>query len=109
MEDLLKSSPSIHWFHLELSLALQPDVHPGNCWAFQGSHGYLVIRLSMRIVPSAFSLEHIPKALSPTGTISSAPRQFTVYVSHANLQTTLLTQLTFMSAIAVSAIQKPTS
>lgn len=33
----------------------------------------------MRIVPSAFSLEHIPKDLSPTGNIDSAPRQFNVY------------------------------
>ncbi|XP_035590583.2 SUN domain-containing protein 1-like isoform X3 [Oncorhynchus keta] len=67
------------YFSQSPRVAIQPDVHPGNCWAFQGSHGYLVIRLSMRIVPSAFSLEHIPKSLSPTGTISSAPRQFTVY------------------------------
>ncbi|XP_062859424.1 SUN domain-containing protein 1 isoform X3 [Trichomycterus rosablanca] len=58
---------------------IQPDVHPGNCWAFKGSTGYLVIRLSVRIVPSAFSMEHIPKTLSPTGSISSAPRNFTVY------------------------------
>ncbi|XP_036428190.1 SUN domain-containing protein 1 isoform X7 [Colossoma macropomum] len=58
---------------------IQPDVHPGNCWAFRGSHGYLVIRLSMKIIPTAFSLEHIPKTLSPTGNISSAPRNFTVY------------------------------
>ncbi|XP_021431515.2 SUN domain-containing protein 1 isoform X2 [Oncorhynchus mykiss] len=67
------------YFSQSPRVAIQPDVHPGNCWAFQGSHGYLVIRLSMRIMPSAFSLEHIPKSLSPTGTISSAPRQFTVY------------------------------
>ncbi|XP_060717996.1 SUN domain-containing protein 1 isoform X6 [Tachysurus vachellii] len=59
--------------------AIQPDVHPGNCWAFKGSTGYLVIRLCVKIVPTAFSLEHIPKALSPTGNISSAPRNFTVY------------------------------
>ncbi|XP_066519145.1 SUN domain-containing protein 1 isoform X6 [Hoplias malabaricus] len=58
---------------------IQPDVHPGNCWAFRGSQGYLVIRLSVKIVPTAFSLEHIPKTLSPTGNISSAPRNFTVY------------------------------
>lgn len=60
----------------------QPDVHPGNCWAFKGSTGYLVIRLCVKIIPTAFSLEHIPKALSPTGNISSAPRNFTVYVRH---------------------------
>ncbi|XP_053495499.1 SUN domain-containing protein 1 isoform X2 [Ictalurus furcatus] len=58
---------------------IQPDVHPGNCWAFKGSTGYLVIRLCVKIVPTAFSLEHIPKALSPTGNISSAPRNFSVY------------------------------
>ncbi|XP_060795592.1 SUN domain-containing protein 1 isoform X2 [Neoarius graeffei] len=58
---------------------IQPDVHPGNCWAFKGSTGYLVIRLCVKIVPTAFSLEHIPKALSPTGNITSAPRNFTVY------------------------------
>ena len=63
-----------------LSDPLQPDVHLGNCWAFKGSKGFLVIRLSMRILPSAFSLEHIPKALAPSGTLRSAPRDFSVYV-----------------------------
>uniref|UniRef100_A0A8B9IV32 Sad1 and UNC84 domain containing 1 n=1 Tax=Amazona collaria TaxID=241587 RepID=A0A8B9IV32_9PSIT len=58
---------------------IQPDVYPGNCWAFKGSQGHLVIRLSMRIYPTAFTLEHIPKTLSPTGTITSAPRRFLVY------------------------------
>ncbi|XP_061213043.1 SUN domain-containing protein 1 isoform X3 [Neopsephotus bourkii] len=58
---------------------IQPDVYPGNCWAFKGSQGHLVIRLSMRIYPTAFTLEHIPKTLSPTGTITSAPRIFLVY------------------------------
>ncbi|XP_028989809.1 SUN domain-containing protein 1-like isoform X7 [Betta splendens] len=58
---------------------IQPEVHPGNCWAFRGSSGFLVIRLSMRILPSAFSLEHIPKALTPSGSLLSAPRDFRVY------------------------------
>ncbi|KAG9334122.1 hypothetical protein JZ751_009092 [Albula glossodonta] len=65
-------------------VVIQPDVYPGNCWAFKGSQGYLVIRLSLRVHISAFSLEHIPKSLSPTGNISSAPRQFAVYVSPAH-------------------------
>ncbi|NXD61736.1 SUN1 protein, partial [Eolophus roseicapillus] len=56
-----------------------PDVHPGNCCTFKGSQGHLVIRLSMKIYPTAFTLEHIPKTLSPTGTITSAPRKFLVY------------------------------
>ncbi|XP_042253002.1 SUN domain-containing protein 1-like isoform X7 [Thunnus maccoyii] len=58
---------------------IQPDVHPGNCWAFRGSTGFLVIRLSMKILPTAFSLEHIPKSLAPSGTLHSAPRDFNVY------------------------------
>lgn len=58
---------------------IQPDVHPGNCWAFRGSTGFLVIRLSMTILPTAFSLEHIPKTLAPSGALHSAPRDFSVY------------------------------
>ncbi|CAN9508834.1 unnamed protein product [Ophioblennius macclurei] len=58
---------------------IQPDVHPGNCWAFKGSSGFLVIRLSMRIRPTAFSLEHISRALAPNSQLLSAPRDFTVY------------------------------
>lgn len=59
----------------------QPDIYPGNCWAFKGSQGYLVVRLSMEIHPTSFTLEHIPKTLSPTGNITSAPKDFSVYVS----------------------------
>ncbi|KAM9425792.1 uncharacterized protein KZ484_013520 [Pholidichthys leucotaenia] len=58
---------------------IQPDVHPGNCWAFRGSKGFLVIHLSMRILPTAFTLEHIPRALAPSRTLRSAPRDFSVY------------------------------
>lgn len=61
----------------------QPDVYPGNCWALKGSQGYLVIRLSLRILPTSFCMEHIPRAMSPTGNITSAPRDFTVLVRHA--------------------------
>ncbi|XP_069839941.1 SUN domain-containing protein 1 isoform X6 [Dendropsophus ebraccatus] len=60
-------------------VVIQPDMYPGNCWAFKGSQGYLVVRLSMEIFPTAFSLEHIPKSLSPTGNITSAPKDFAVY------------------------------
>ncbi|XP_075292193.1 SUN domain-containing protein 1-like [Opisthocomus hoazin] len=58
---------------------IQPDTYPGNCWAFKGPQGYLVVQLSRKIYPTAFTLEHIPKALSPTGEISSALRSFAVY------------------------------
>lgn len=67
------------YFSQSPRVVIQPDVYPGNCWAFKGSQGYLVIRLSLRIRPTSFCVEHIPKALSPTGNITSAPRNFTVY------------------------------
>ncbi|XP_028268305.1 SUN domain-containing protein 1 isoform X7 [Parambassis ranga] len=67
------------YFSQSPRVVIQPDVYPGNCWAFKGSQGYLVIRLSLRILPTSFCLEHIPKALSPTGNITSAPRDFTVF------------------------------
>ncbi|XP_069425825.1 SUN domain-containing protein 1 isoform X13 [Ovis canadensis] len=67
------------YFSQSPRVAIQPDIYPGNCWAFRGSQGYLVVRLSMTIRPTAFTLEHIPKALSPTGSITSAPKDFAVY------------------------------
>ncbi|NXL00330.1 SUN2 protein, partial [Mesembrinibis cayennensis] len=68
------------WYHSQSPrVILQPDVNPGNCWAFRGSQGFAVIRLSSIIRPTAVTLEHIPKALSPQGTIPSAPKDFAVY------------------------------
>uniref|UniRef100_A0A8I5R7A5 Sad1 and UNC84 domain containing 1 n=1 Tax=Papio anubis TaxID=9555 RepID=A0A8I5R7A5_PAPAN len=67
------------YFSQSPRVVIQPDIYPGNCWAFKGSQGYLVVRLSMMIHPAAFTLEHIPKTLSPTGNISSAPKDFAVY------------------------------
>jgi hypothetical protein len=40
-----------------------------------------VVRLSARIHPTAVTLEHVPKALSPNSTISSAPKDFAIFVS----------------------------
>uniref|UniRef100_A0A7M4G3M9 Sad1 and UNC84 domain containing 2 n=1 Tax=Crocodylus porosus TaxID=8502 RepID=A0A7M4G3M9_CROPO len=68
------------WYNSQSPRAiLQPDVHPGNCWAFRGTLGFAVIRLSSRIRPTAVTLEHISKSLSPMGTIPSAPKDFAVY------------------------------
>lgn len=60
--------------------SLQPEIHPGQCWALKGSHGYLVIQLSGWVKPTSFSVEHIDRRLSPTGKIESAPKEFQVYV-----------------------------
>ncbi len=58
--------------------AIQPGVMPGECWAFKGSRGYLVVGLSVPVVPTRFSVEHIPRSMSPSGEIDSAPREFVV-------------------------------
>ncbi|XP_071443509.1 klaroid protein-like [Hetaerina americana] len=58
---------------------IQPGILPGECWAFKGSQGYVVIKLSKKVHITRFSLEHTPKSLSPVGTIDSAPRNFSVW------------------------------
>ncbi|XP_069909030.1 SUN domain-containing protein 2 isoform X2 [Oryctolagus cuniculus] len=86
------------WYHSQSPrVILQPDVHPGNCWAFQGPQGFAVVRLSARIRPTAVTLEHVPKALSPNSTISSAPRDFAVFGFDEDLQQegTLLGKFTY--------------
>ncbi|XP_054997111.1 SUN domain-containing protein 2 [Sorex araneus] len=86
------------WYHSQSPrVILQPDVHPGNCWAFQGPQGFAVVRLSARVRPTAVTLEHVPKSLSPNRTISSAPRDFAVLGFDEDLQQegTLLGQFTY--------------
>uniref|UniRef100_A0A9I3EH06 SUN domain-containing protein n=1 Tax=Anopheles dirus TaxID=7168 RepID=A0A9I3EH06_9DIPT len=58
---------------------ISPTMEPGQCWAFQGFPGYLVIQLNTEIVVTGFTLEHISKLLVPNGSISSAPKHFTVW------------------------------
>lgn len=60
---------------------LQPNVYPGNCWAFKGHQGQVVIRLPARVYLTAITVQHITKDASPSGTISSAPKDIAVFVS----------------------------
>ncbi|XP_053438623.1 SUN domain-containing protein 2 isoform X2 [Nycticebus coucang] len=86
------------WYHSQSPrVILQPDVHPGNCWAFQGPQGFAVVRLSARIRLTAVTLEHVPKALSPNSTISSAPKDFAIFGFDEDLQQegTLLGKFTY--------------
>ncbi|XP_072216778.1 SUN domain-containing protein 2-like [Excalfactoria chinensis] len=57
---------------------LQPDVSAGSCWAFQGSRGHAVIQLPENIWPTAVTMWHVSKAVSPSGDVSSAPRDFAI-------------------------------
>ncbi|XP_053141308.1 SUN domain-containing protein 2-like isoform X2 [Hemicordylus capensis] len=58
---------------------LERDNTPGNCWAMEGSQGYVVIKLSQEICPVAVTLDHITKIVSHTEEISSAPKNFSVH------------------------------
>nr|XP_003465824.2 SUN domain-containing protein 3 [Cavia porcellus] len=60
-------------------IILQPDVHPGKCWAFPGSQGHILIRLARKIIPMSVTMEHISEKVSPSGNISSAPKEFSVH------------------------------
>lgn len=67
----------------DLPARLQPDVFPGNCWAFEGDQGQVVIRLPGRVQLSDITLQHPPPSVAHTGGANSAPRDFAVYVSEA--------------------------
>ncbi|NXO97578.1 SUN5 protein, partial [Certhia brachydactyla] len=54
---------------------------PGNCWAFKGHQGQVVIRLPARVYLTAITVQHITKDASPSGTIISAPKDIAVFVS----------------------------
>uniref|UniRef100_A0A8B9JIP8 Si:dkey-92f12.2 n=1 Tax=Astyanax mexicanus TaxID=7994 RepID=A0A8B9JIP8_ASTMX len=58
---------------------IQPELYPGKCWAFRGSEGFLTISLSSPVKITHVTLEHLPRVLSPTGHINSAPKDFAVY------------------------------
>ncbi|NXU55671.1 SUN3 protein, partial [Turnix velox] len=74
---------------------LQPDVSPGNCWPFPGHQGQVVISLSARVHVSAITVQHISKQVSPSGSVTSAPREVTAFGVEANgEEETLL--MTFM-------------
>ncbi|XP_029773422.1 sperm-associated antigen 4 protein isoform X2 [Suricata suricatta] len=61
------------------TVILEPDVFPGNCWAFEGDQGQVVIRLPGRVQLSDITLQHPPPSVAHTGEANSAPRDFAVY------------------------------
>ncbi|XP_023186408.1 SUN domain-containing protein 5-like [Xiphophorus maculatus] len=67
------------------NIVIQGRTHlnPGQCWAFAGFPGRLSVQLSHKATVTHVSLGHIPKIISPSSRISSAPREFSVYVSQA--------------------------
>ncbi|XP_070445267.1 sperm-associated antigen 4 protein isoform X4 [Equus przewalskii] len=61
------------------TVILEPDVFPGNCWAFEGDQGQVVIRLPSRVQLSDITLQHPPPSVAHTSGANSAPRDFAVY------------------------------
>ncbi|GAB0204174.1 sperm-associated antigen 4 protein-like [Grus japonensis] len=85
--DLQRSSSSsawlcrVFWFLCappHLDTFVQADASPGYCWPFQGSRSEVLIRLPAPVQPMAITIQHASKTASPLGTVSSAPRDFTV-------------------------------
>ncbi|XP_007524616.2 SUN domain-containing protein 3 isoform X2 [Erinaceus europaeus] len=66
-------------YEMPPDIILQPDVHPGKCWAFPGSQGHALIRLSRKIIPTAVTMDHISERVSPSGNTYSAPKEFSIY------------------------------
>ncbi|KAK2491132.1 hypothetical protein MC885_001852 [Smutsia gigantea] len=56
-----------------------PNVTPGNCWAFSGDRGQVTIRLAQKVYLSNLTLQHIPKTISLSGSTDTAPKDFVVY------------------------------
>uniref|UniRef100_A0A7N4NVD1 Sperm associated antigen 4 n=1 Tax=Sarcophilus harrisii TaxID=9305 RepID=A0A7N4NVD1_SARHA len=72
------------------TVILEPDVFPGNCWAFQGAKGQVVIRLPGRVQLSDITLQHPPPSVAHIGGASSAPKDFAVYGLQGDDKTEIL-------------------
>ncbi len=58
---------------------LQPGSAPGECWAFNGANGSVVVQLGGYVQVSTIVIEHISKELSPNNKISTAPKDFEIF------------------------------
>ncbi|XP_010626714.1 SUN domain-containing protein 5 isoform X2 [Fukomys damarensis] len=57
----------------------RPNMTPGNCWAFEGDHGQVTIRLAQKVYLSNLTVQHIPKTISLSGSLDTAPKDFVIY------------------------------
>nr|XP_020845604.1 SUN domain-containing protein 2-like [Phascolarctos cinereus] len=66
------------WESGEFTPYLQPNVYPGNGWAFQGPQSFVGVCLSACIDLTAITVEHVPRALSSISNITRAPKDFVI-------------------------------
>ena len=60
---------------------IQTLMHPGECFRFKGKEATVFIRLIGKSILDSVTIEHIPKKMSPTSEVKSAPRTFAVSVN----------------------------
>ncbi|XP_059053095.1 klaroid protein-like [Achroia grisella] len=75
----------VWWVYTSPRYALSPGAMPAECWAFQGFPGYLVVRTYAVIEITGFSVEHMSRLLAMDGKIESAPKNFSVYGLHGEM------------------------
>ncbi|KAI5216099.1 Sperm-Associated Antigen 4 Protein [Manis pentadactyla] len=77
------------------TVILEPYVFPGNCWAFEGDQGQVVIRLPGRVQLSDITLQHPHPSVAHTAGADSAPRDFAVYGLQVDETEVFLGKFTF--------------
>lgn len=60
---------------------IQALMHPEECFRFKGKQGSVYIRLRKPATVDSVTIEHLPRKMSLTGEVTSAPRNFSVSVS----------------------------
>ncbi|XP_065499746.1 SUN domain-containing protein 3-like [Caloenas nicobarica] len=82
-------------------LILEPENHPGNCWPFPGSQGHVFIKLSVPVIATAVTMDHVSGTAFHGESISAAPKDFAVYgfKEEHEEQGTFLGQFTFLAAL----------
>ncbi|XP_068933802.1 sperm-associated antigen 4 protein [Petaurus breviceps papuanus] len=71
------------------TVILEPNVFPGNCWAFQGAKGQVVIQLPGQVQLSDITMQHPPPSVAHNGGVSSA-KDFAVYGLQGDDKTEIL-------------------
>jgi len=88
----------VWYISLSPSQILRPVAAPGQCWAFAGQEGRVVIKLGQVVRVTAVTIEHI----RPLPDMSSAPRDMLLWDPEGNIP---LLNLTYTIDTSSSAVQ----